>query len=117
MTEDKTEQSRREAEEARAKKAKDDAEKASQKMGDSVFPPVDFSSFVLSLSHAAMMHLGQIPDPQTGETQTNVGFARHTIDTIAMLQEKTKGNLESDEKQLLDNILTELRLAFVRLAK
>jgi hypothetical protein len=64
-----------------------------------------------------MMHLGQIPDPQTGETQTNVGFARHTIDTIAMLQEKTSGNLESDEKQLLDNILTELRLAFVRLAK
>ncbi len=79
--------------------------------------PPDFASFVVSLSHAALYHLGQVPDPNSGETTTDMGMARHTIDTIAMLQEKTKGNLSTEEKQLIDNVLTELRLAFVHLSK
>ena len=79
--------------------------------------PPDFASFVVSMSHAALFHLGQVPDPHSGETQTDLGMARHTIDTIAMLQQKTKGNLTTDEQQLIDNVLTELRLAYVHLAK
>lgn len=77
-------------------------------------PPVDFGAFIFSLSHAAMMHLGHIPDPATGQTQADSELARHTIDTLAMLKEKTKGNLDPDEQRLIDHALTELRLAYVR---
>lgn len=80
-------------------------------------PPVDFSGLILSLSHAAMMHLGQIPDPLSGQQQTDLGLARHTIDTIAMLKDKTSGNLSPDEQRLIDHALTELRLAYVHLSK
>jgi hypothetical protein len=80
-------------------------------------PPVDFSGLILSLSHAAMLHLGQIPDMQTGHTRKDPELARHSIDTIGMLREKTKGNLTPEEQKLIDNALTELRLAFVRLAQ
>ena len=82
-----------------------------------VLPPVDFPSFVLSLGHAALLHMGQVPDPGTGQANQDLELARHTIDTLGMLQEKTKGNLSDEEKNLIDNILTELRLAFVRLNK
>jgi hypothetical protein len=79
--------------------------------------PPDFASFIVSLSHAALFHLGQVPDPHSGETNQDMGMARHTIDTIAMLQAKTKGNLSEEEQQLIDNVLTELRLAFVHFSK
>jgi len=77
-------------------------------------PPVDFSALILSLSHAAMMHLGHIPDPMTGESSPDLELARHTIDTIGMLKDKTAGNLDQDEQRLIDSALTELRMAFVR---
>ena len=80
-------------------------------------PPVDFSGFILSLAHTAMMHLGAVPDPLTGQSKRDPELARHTIDTIAMLEEKTRGNLSPEEQKLLANTLTELRLAYVRLAK
>jgi hypothetical protein len=79
-------------------------------------PPVDFSGFILSLSHAALMHMGQAPDPQTGQAVLNLDLARHTIDTIAMLQDKTKGNLDQDEQRLMDNALSQLRMIFVQAA-
>jgi hypothetical protein len=77
-------------------------------------PPVDFGAFIFSLSHAAMMHLGHIPDPATGQTAPDPQMARHTIDTIAMLKEKTQGNLTPEEQRLIDHALSELRLAYVR---
>jgi hypothetical protein len=77
-------------------------------------PPVDFGSFILSLTHAALMHMGQTPDPYTGKAMVNLEVARHTIDTIAMLQEKTKGNLDQDEQHLIDNALSQLRMIFVK---
>jgi len=80
-------------------------------------PPVEFSGLILSLAHAAMMHLGQVPDPQSGQARPDLEMARHTIDTIAMLKEKTQGNLTSEEQRLIDHALTELRLAFVQLNK
>ncbi len=64
-----------------------------------------------------MMHLGQIPDPNTGQAKMDKDLARHTIDTIAMLKEKTAGNLTPEEQRLIDHALTDLRLAFVRLTK
>jgi len=79
-------------------------------------PPVDFSGLILSLSHAAALHLGLLPDEQ-GQPRLEAALARHTIDTIAMLKEKTQGNLTPDEERLITGVLTELRLAFVQATK
>lgn len=80
-------------------------------------PPVDFSGLILSLAHATMMHLGQIPDPSGQPMPADLELARHTIDTIAMLKEKTQGNLSPEEQQLVETALTELRMAFVQIAR
>lgn len=81
-------------------------------------PPVDFSGLVLSLATAAMTHLGAMPDPASGQTvKPDLALARHSIDTLGMLKEKTAGNLSDDERRLLDNILTDLRLAYVRMGR
>jgi hypothetical protein len=80
-------------------------------------PPVDFGSFVISLAHAAMMHMGRLEDPQTGKITPNLDLARHTIDTLAMLQKKTEGNLSKEESSLLVGGLTELRMLYVSICK
>jgi hypothetical protein len=89
--------------------AHDDAEE--------MLPQVDFSTFVLSLSHSALMHLGQAPNPETGQVERNLPLARQTIDLIGMLDEKTKGNLSGEEERLVGQILFDLRLRFVELSK
>ncbi len=76
-------------------------------------PKVDFSSFLLSLYSSGLVQLGKVEDPSTGKKSKNFELARHTIDMIAMLEEKTKGNLTEDEKNLLKALLTEIRIAFV----
>lgn len=96
-------------------KAQDEAAESNQDHERAPLPPVEFSGLILSLSHAAMMHLGQIPDPNTGQANMDRDLARHTIDTIGMLKEKTNGNLTPDEQRLIDHALTELRLGYVRL--
>jgi hypothetical protein len=81
-------------------------------------PPVEFTTFVLSLSHSALMHLGEAPDPETGGVgPKNLLLARQTIDLIAMLEEKTKGNLTGDEERLLAQILFDLRMRYVEKSK
>jgi hypothetical protein len=93
------------------------AEEQAAAGGGRALPPVEFSGLVLSLSHAAMMHLGQVPDPNTGQARQDLELARHTIDTLAMLKEKTQGNLDAEEQRLIDHALTELRLGFVHLSR
>lgn len=79
-----------------------------------VLPPVDFSSFVLSLATSALYHLGLVPDPETGKhPERDLPLARQTIDTLALLEEKTRGNLSEDELKLLSSVLAELRLRYV----
>ena len=80
-------------------------------------PEVNFSSLIFSLSSSALLHFGQIVDPQTGEKKEDLALAKHSIDTIAMLQEKTKGNLSDEEEKFLENILTDLRWQYVKAAK
>jgi hypothetical protein len=81
-------------------------------------PAVDFSNFVLSLAATAMVQLGMVPDPETGTTvEPNLPIAQHTIDTLAMMREKTRGNLDDDEEKLLDSMLYELRMRFVEAGK
>jgi hypothetical protein len=85
---------------------------------DDTLPPVEFTTFVLSLSHSALMHLGEAPDPETGGVvQKNLLLARQTIDLIVMLEEKTKGNLTGDEERLLAQILFDLRMRYVEQSK
>ena len=76
---------------------------------DSSQPPVNFSQFVVSLGSSALVHLGEIADPSSGAVATDLKLARHTIDLLALLAEKTKGNLDDNEQKLLDTLLVELR--------
>lgn len=84
---------------------------------DEALPSIDFSTFVLSLSHSALMHLGEAPNPENGQVEKNLPLARQTIDLIAMLEDKTKGNLTGDEERLIGQILFDLRMRYVELSK
>jgi hypothetical protein len=79
-------------------------------------PSIDFSTFVLSLGASAMLQLGIAPDPAAAGAppEKNLPFARQTIDTLEMLEEKTRGNLDDDESKLIQSVLYELHMEFVR---
>ena len=87
------------------------------KDGKCVMPEVTFPAFIMSLSTSVLYHLGEIADPRTGKKEADFELARHGIDTLVMLQEKTKGNLESDEQEMLKNILYDVKLKFVEAVK
>jgi Domain of unknown function (DUF1844) len=77
--------------------------------------PIDFYTFVLSLGSSAFVHLGDTPHPETGEAvPPDLPLAKQTIDILAMLAEKTKGNLTDEEARFLENLLADLRLRFVQ---
>ena len=82
-------------------------------------PRVDFATFVLSLGTSALYHLGVVAHPETGErvSPPELGLARNTIDTLEMLQEKTRGNLDAQERELVESLLYELRMHFVAAGK
>ncbi len=77
-------------------------------------PKIDFSSFILSLYSSGLVQLGQVEDPSSGKKSVNLDLAKHTINLIAMLEEKTSGNLTEDEKSLINTLLSEIRVAFVK---
>ena len=77
-------------------------------------PEVNFNSLIFSLSSSALYHLGEIADPVTGEKKKDLGLAKHAIDTIAMLKEKTKGNLTDEEGKFVESILTDLKWRYVK---
>lgn len=76
-------------------------------------PQIDFTTFVLSLSTSAFVHMGLVEDPHTKKTAKNLELAKQEIDIIEMLDEKTKGNLVDGEKKLMSEVLYQLRLKFV----
>jgi hypothetical protein len=80
-------------------------------------PAIDFATFVLSLSHSALVHLGDAPDPSGGTPTRDVPMAKQTIDLLAVLQEKTTGNLTGEEERLLDQVLYDLRMRYVEVAQ
>ncbi|MEW6374673.1 MAG: DUF1844 domain-containing protein [Thermodesulfobacteriota bacterium] len=81
---------------------------------DTPLPEINFSSLIFSLSTSVLIQLGEVQDPNTQQPAKNLPLAKQTIDLIGMLQEKTKGNLTSDEEKLLENILYDLRLRYVK---
>ncbi len=85
-----------------------------QGKGSGRLPQIDFSTFILSLSTSALYHLGLVEDPQTGQkAPPDLVLASQTIDTLEVLQEKTQGNLDDQEQNLLTSLLYELRTRYV----
>lgn len=82
--------------------------------GGMPLPEVTFSTFVFSLSSSALVNLGEIPEPGTQAVQVDLPVAKQIIDTLGMLQEKTKGNLQPDEERLLRTVLYDLRMRYVQ---
>ena len=79
---------------------------------------VTFVGFVLSLAHTAAFHFGDVPDPVSGQPGApNLAAAQQLIDILALLEEKTRGNLTAEERQLLEQIVYELRLRFIEATK
>lgn len=77
-------------------------------------PPIDFSTFVLSLASTALIHLGVAPDPESGKPLTPApDLARETIDLLELLREKTRGNLTDEEERFFERLLYDLRMQFV----
>jgi hypothetical protein len=80
-------------------------------------PAVDFHTFILSLGSSALLHLGELEHPDGGPARVDLALAKHTIDIIAMLQDKTRGNLPPPEERLMESLLYDLRLRFVERSK
>jgi len=75
---------------------------------------MDFSGFILSLNASALIHLGEIPDPHSKKREVNIPAAKHTITILEILAEKTEGNLTEEEKQLLDDMIYNIRMKYVK---
>ena len=77
-------------------------------------PDVTFTGFILSLNTTALFHMGELSHPVTGEKVMDLELAKHTIDTISLLKEKTKGNLSRDEDELITTIIYDLKMRYVK---
>ena len=80
-------------------------------------PEINFATFILSISSSVLLHFGDVPDPISGKKERNLPMAKQTIDILGILKEKTEGNLDKEEEQLLENLLHDLRLKYVQECK
>jgi hypothetical protein len=95
-----------------------EAQKTEPTQGETQQPfQLDFSTFIMSLTSSAFYHLGDIADPETGKTETNLPAVQQTIDMLIMLREKTQGNLTEEEAKLLEQLVYELQMKFVAKSK
>ena len=101
------------AEESQATEAREKPS-AAEAQEEPPLPEINFSTFVVSLNASALLHLGAIEDPTTGQTNKNLSMAKQTIDILNLLEEKTVGNLSTEETNLLKNILYDLRIIYVK---
>jgi hypothetical protein len=98
-----------------AKTAETRQEEKTQETGTGQsFPELNFATFVFSLGTSAMYHFGDFPDPATKKAERNLEAAKQTIDILGILKEKTRGNLNDEEDRLLESLLYELRMRYVR---
>ena len=84
--------------------------------GQEFMSTIAFSTFLLSLSTSVLVCLGELPDPMSNESTTNLPLAKQTIGIIEMLKEKTKGNLNDEEDRLINDILYDLHMKYVKAA-
>ena len=99
---------------AQAEKEKLDQE---TQPGPQELPPASFATLVSSLVAQAFMAMGGYEDPRTKRRYVDLALAKHHIDTMSMLEEKTRNNLTAEEKKLLDGALYEVRMQYVQLAQ
>lgn len=110
--------------EVRKEDAPEEAREPARPAADNGAPPgdqgrpvaeerIDFPSYLLTYYTQGLVLLGEVPNPYTNKKEENLEAARHTIDILTLLQEKTRGNLDREEQQLLDSILYELRMKFM----
>mgnify|MGYP006307679083 FL=1 len=97
----------------RDERAAADAAEQAEKKGYQL-PKIDFSTFIFSLNSSVYVQLGLLEDPATGEKGKNLQLAKQTIDILAMLEEKTRGNLTKEEEQMLKHMLYDLRMLYVK---
>ena len=90
---------------------------AREKASPDDVPEISFSTFVIGLSTQALMHLGEIPSPLSGKVESALPVAKQMIDIIAILREKTRGNLDQGEQKLMDDVLYDLRMRYVEAVK
>jgi hypothetical protein len=98
---------------AEAEQAAEEKSEKREREGRSVLPKPTFSTFVLSLASSALVQLGEVADPESGKMAQDQAMAKHSIDILAMLKEKTANGLDKDESRLLDGLLYELRMKYV----
>jgi len=108
---------KKELRKAKKGKPKEEAREKKKEKEKTFFPPIDFGSFILSLSTTAFIHLGEVVDPTAKEKKVNLEGAKQMIDIIQMLKEKTEGNLTKEESTLLNNLLYELKMKYMAKAK
>ena len=101
---------------ADAKESIGESEKKTETQSESL-PEINFSTFVISLSTQALMHLGEISNPMSGKIEADVPVAKQMIDILGILQDKTRGNLDTGEERLLEDILFDLRMKYVEAVK
>ena len=105
------------AEKEKLSKAAEPANKGARQEGKrGPLPQASFTFLVISLATQIRMFLGDIENPANGKKQADLELAKHNIDLLGMLEEKTQGNLAEEEKKLLDAVLYELRMRYVQTA-
>jgi hypothetical protein len=111
---DKKEEGRPTEEDKEEKLQTPSSEEAPKEQQDEQVPEINFVSFIYSLATTAFYHFGDFPDPATNKTSRNLPAAKQTIDILNILKSKTQGNLDQGEKQMLEDILYELQMRYVK---
>ena len=101
-----------EKEQLKTKDAADSEPTADEDLSQEM-PPASFPMLISTLATQAMASMGMLPDPRTGEASAHKPMAKHFIDTLGILQEKTAGNLNEEESTMLRDTLHQLRMAFM----
>jgi hypothetical protein len=102
---------------SKAEEKREEPHRTDTAQRDAPLPEIDFANFIHSLYISALIQMGEIPDPVTKQPVKELALAKQTIDLISMLQGKTKGNLTPEEGKLIEDILYNLRLIFVKATK
>jgi hypothetical protein len=101
------------AEDKRQQPEPPNASRAQAKPEERGLPRIDFPSYILSYYTQSLVLLGEVPNPYNNKKEEDLEAARHTVDILGMLQEKTKGNLAPEEEQLLESVLYEVRIKYM----
>lgn len=120
FSQDKTEETPAAEKKAEEKPAKPDRTEPKKPPADEKqkeearLPEINFQTFVFSLNASALVQLGLMEDPATGQKEKNLPLAKQTIDMLSMIEEKTRGNLTKEEGEMLKHVLYDLRIRYVK---